>query len=97
MPDEKKMKFQQTAAHRLIMEERRNLSVSGVQDIERFDEEEVVVSTELGLLSIKGKGLHLNRIDVEEGELSVEGELDSLSYEDLRFSEKGGFLARLLR
>ena len=97
MPDDKKMKLQPKTPHRLTMEERRSLSVSGVMDIERFNEEEVVVATELGLLSIKGQGLHLNRIDVEEGELSVEGELDSLSYEEQRFSDKGGFLARLFR
>ena len=71
--------------------------MSGVRDIERFDEEEVVVNTELGLLSIKGQGLHLNKIDVADGELSVEGQIDSLGYEDQHFSDKGGFLAKLFR
>ena len=98
MPEEKKLtKMQGKRPHGLVAEERRSLTVSGVSDIERFDEEEVVVATELGLLSIKGQGLHLNKIDVEDGELSVEGQLDSLSYEDQRFSEKSSFLAKLFR
>ena len=98
MPDDKKTtKMQPKGAHSLIVEERNQLTVSGVTDIERFDEEEVVVATELGLLSIKGQGLHLNKIDVEDGELSVEGELDSFSYSDSQDSVKGSFLARLFR
>ena len=98
MTDEKKMmKMQPKRSHSVVVEERSRLTVSGVTDIERFDEEEVVVATELGLLSIKGQGLHLNKIDVEDGELSVEGELDSLSYEEQRVSDKGGFFANLFR
>lgn len=82
--------------HNLIMEERRSLTVSAVSDIERFDESEIVVVTEMGNLSIKGQGLHLNKIDVEDGELSVEGELDSISYSQRQ--EKGGsLLAKLFR
>ncbi len=93
MNEEKKLA---KTRHNLIMEDRRSLTVTAVTDIERFDEAEVVVATELGLLSIKGQGLHLNKIDVEDGELSVEGELDSISYSQRQ--EKGGsFLARLFR
>ncbi len=98
MQEEKKLtKMQPKRPHSVVMEERNSLTVSGVSDIERFDEEEVVIATELGLLSIKGQGLHLNKIDVEDGELSVEGQLDSLSYEEQRFSDKGSFLAKLFR
>jgi len=82
--------------HHLIMEERHSMTVSGVTDIERFDEEEVVVSTELGQLSIKGQGLHLNKIDVEDGELSIEGELDSVSYSQQQV-KGGSLLAKLFR
>lgn len=95
--DKKATKLQSNGAHSLIVEERKQLTVSGVTDIEHFDEEEVVVATELGLLSIKGQGLHLNKIDVEDGELSVEGDLDSFSYSDRQNSAGGGFLARLFR
>lgn len=95
--EEKNRSKLQSISHSLIIEERHSATVSGVRDIERFDEEEVVVNTELGLLSIKGQGLHLNKIDVADGELSVEGQIDSLGYEDQHFSDKGGFLAKLFR
>ena len=98
MPEDKfSSKTMPRATHNLIMEERRSLTVTGVTDIERFDEEEVVVATELGQLTIKGQGLHLNKIDVEDGELSVEGELEAMSYSDRQESIHGGLLARLFR
>lgn len=97
MSDEKKNLQKMKPSHNLIVEDRNSLTVTGVTDIERFDEEEVVVATELGQLSIKGQGLHLNKIDVEDGELSVEGELDSFTYSDRQELAKGGFLARLFR
>ncbi len=98
MPEEKKNQSKGLKpVHNLIMEDRQHLTVSGVLEIERFDEEEVVVSTELGQLSIKGAELHLNKIDVEDGELSVEGQLDSVSYSDMQSGGKSGFLSKLFR
>ncbi len=66
----------------IIMEDRRILTVSGVSDVDSFDEETVVVYTDLGLLTIRGNSLHINRLSVEVGELSVEGEINSLTYTD---------------
>lgn len=97
MAEDKKNLPKTKAGHNLILEDRNRLTVTGVSDIERFDEEEVVVATELGQLTIKGQGLHLNKIDVEDGELSVEGELDSLAYADRQDRVQGGFFARLFR
>ena len=82
--------------HHVFLQERRSLTVTGVLDIGRFDEEEIAVMTDMGELSIKGQGLHLNRVDVEDGELTVEGVLDSLTYSDAP-ADRGGFLARLFR
>ncbi|MDR2909459.1 MAG: sporulation protein YabP [Oscillospiraceae bacterium] len=83
-------------AHNIIMESRRSLTVSGVMDIDRFDEESVIVFTELGELTITGKNLHMNKIDVDSGDLSMEGEIDSLSYSENR-SQKGSFFSKLFR
>ena len=93
MNDDKKLP---KIKHNLIMEERKKISVNGVNHIESFDEEEIIAKTELGLLSIKGENLHLNKIDVEDGELSVEGNIDSINYSD-NYAEKGSFFSRLLR
>lgn len=82
--------------HHVIMEDRATLNISGVTDIDSFDEQTVVVYTDLGELLIKGYHLHINKIDVENGDLSLEGEIYSLSYSDSQ-PQTGGFLSRLFR
>jgi sporulation protein YabP len=84
------------AQHNVIMENRRNLMITGVMDIDSFDEESVVLFTEEGELTIRGVNLHINKIDVDTGDLSMEGEVDSLTYADNQ-PIKGGLFARLLR
>ena len=84
------------APHNIILQERRSMTVTGVTDVDSFDEEMVVVYTELGELTVRGSGLHINKIDVEAGELSLEGQIDSLSYAD-QPAARGGFFARMFR
>lgn len=81
-------------AHRLELQGRERLTVSGVEDVERFDETGIVMSTCVGTLVITGEGLHIGQLSLEGGELRVEGRVDSLSYED--GGERGGFWRRLL-
>lgn len=82
--------------HNVIMENRRNLTISGVMDIDSFDEQTVVVFTEQGELTIRGGNLHINKVDVDSGDLVMEGEVDSLTYSDNQ-PQKGGLLSRLFR
>lgn len=82
--------------HNIIMEERKNMTVTGVSDIDSFDEETIVVFTDLGELTIRGYNLHINKIDVDDGELNVEGDIYSLSYSD-QTAQKGGFFSKLFR
>lgn len=84
------------APHTMVVEDRKRLSVSGVTDVESFDEETVALATELGELLIHGYDLHINRIDVESGDLSLEGEIISLIYTDNQ-PQTGGFFGRLFR
>ena len=93
MIEEKKVLKSQ---HNIIMENRRNLTISGVMDIDSFDEQTVILFTDQGELTIKGINLHINKIDVDSGDLSMEGEVDSLSYSDNQ-PQKGGLLSRLFR
>jgi sporulation protein YabP len=83
-------------AHHVIMEERTNLTVSGVMDIDSFDEQTIVAYTDLGEMLVKGTGLHINKIDLESGDLLVEGKISSISYSE-QAGASGGFWARLLR
>ena len=93
MADEKKTAG---APHNLILEERRLLTVSGVSAVDSFDEETVVVFTDYGELTIKGSDLHINRLSVEVGDLTVEGKISALIYSQEAVS-KGGFFSKVFR
>lgn len=83
--------------HNLILEDRRALTVSGVSDVDSFDEEAVVLFTELGELTVRGSALHMNKLNVESGEVNIEGDIESLSYRDEVPRSSGGFIGRLFK
>ena len=81
--------------HHLILEDRERLSVSGVEDVESFDETMVVMVTSQGVLVVRGEGLHIEKLSLDGGDLKVEGMVESLTYEADR-GRRGGFFSRLL-
>ena len=83
-------------AHNLILEGRKRLNISGVEDVESFDEESVVVYTTKGLLVVSGKDLHIEKLSLDGGDLAIEGEVDSLRYEE-ETKERGGFFSRMFK
>jgi len=83
--------------HNIILEDRRLLTVSGVSDVDSFDERTVTVFTDLGELVVRGSDLHINRLSVEVGELLLEGKIDSLSYADPSPKSAGGFFGKVFR
>ena len=84
-------------AHQLTLEGRERLTVSGVEDVERFDENTIVMTTVRGTLVIQGENLHIEKLSLDGGDLKVEGDIDALSYEDSGRSSSGGLLSRLVR
>ncbi len=82
--------------HNLILEGRKNLIVSGVSDVDSFDDQAIVAYTDLGELTIKGKNLHISKLSVETGDLKLSGEIISLSYTDNR-QVSGGIISKLFR
>ncbi len=82
--------------HNVIMEDRRNLTISGVSDIDSFDEQTVVLFTEMGELTVKGDDLHINKLNVETGELTMEGEIASLEYSEEE-RKSSGLFSRLFK
>lgn len=83
--------------HRFSMEQRRDCKITGVIEIDSFDENSILMETVDGMLAIKGNGLHVGRLNLEKGEADIDGRVDSFSYADKStFAKKGeGLLARL--
>ena len=82
------------AGHRLELVGRERLTVSGVEYVERFDENGIVMSTSAGVLVVTGEDLHIDKLSLDGGELHVDGRIDSVAYEE-GGREQGGFLRRL--
>lgn len=93
--------MEQTAArqpHRLILENRRKSTISGVQDVRSFNEEEILLLTEEGKLKIVGEQLHIKRLNLEKGETDIEGKVNSLIYLSRNPSpKKDSLLKRMFR
>ena len=83
----------QQKEHSLNMQNRARLSLTGVTDVNGFDEGLIALATAQGPLAIRGEGLHIDRIDLTAGELEVRGKLRELSYEEP--AAEGGFWSRL--
>ena len=78
MAEEKKS----VSRHAVTIDRRNAVSVTGVLDVISFDEETIIAETEMGILIIRGANLHVNKLHLDSGELSVDGEIVSLTYED---------------
>ena len=82
------------AVHRLELVGRERLVVSGVEDVDRFDETGIVMSTAAGTRVVTGEDLHIGKLSLDGGELHVDGRIDSVTYED-EGQSRGGFFSRL--
>lgn len=88
-------KLRGEVSHHIILEGREDLSVSGVEEVESFDENTIIMVTNKGTLVVRGEDLHIEKLSLDGGDLRVEGVVDSLSYEEER-SARPGFFGRLL-
>jgi sporulation protein YabP len=68
--------------HTIFMDNRQKLNISGVIDVGSFNDAVVIVETEAGLLEVKGKNLHMSRLNLENSEMSIDGYVNSLEYKD---------------
>ncbi len=82
--------------HNVIMKDRGELSLSGVTDVDSFDENTIIAYTDYGELTITGTELHISSLNIDKGELSVDGRISQLSYAD-RQPDKGGFFSKVFR
>lgn len=84
-------------SHCVHMDDRSLLSVTGVTELGCFNEREVLLMTEAGGMTIEGTGLHITKLDLDSGQIMLEGEIDAVAYDDEAPARKGSLLARVFR
>ena len=85
-------------AQNLILENREKLNITGVSDVISFDDEIVMIATELGLLTIKGENLHINKLSIDSSEALVEGNINSLLYSNREIDKKSnGIMSKIFK
>lgn len=96
MAEEKRSSFK---SHSVTLEKREKVYLTGVLEVISFDEENVVAETEMGAIIIRGVNLHVSKLNLDNGELNIEGEIESLSYEDQIGTQKskGSIISRLFK
>ncbi len=97
--DERKIQNANTGViQNIILENRGKLSISGVNDVLSFDDQIVMVDTELGLLTIKGENLRINKLSIDTSEVIVEGEINYLAYSDKEQEKtKSGIISKIFK
>jgi len=82
----------------IVLENREKLNITGVLDVLSFDDQIVILETELGLLTVKGENLRINKLSLDSSEVIIDGEINQLSYSEKDNIEKsGGFLNKIFK
>lgn len=87
----------QTREHSLSMENRQRAVITGVEDVDSFNEQMVTLATSQGMLTLLGDQLHIANLNLENGQLTVEGQIAALEYDDSARPGRGGLFARLFK
>lgn len=96
MIEQKAIEGGRIRAHSIHIDERQLMRVSGVKDVDSFNEQEVQLLTEAGELRIEGMGLHMTKLDLDAGQVILEGDILALEYvEESR--PQGSLMSRLFR
>lgn len=84
--------------HNISLKERKLMDISGIINVEKFNDTEVVLETSMGMLTIKGENMHMKKLNLDNGELTIDGTIKSYQYSELDVKQKGkGFLSKLLK
>ena len=82
-----------TLPHKLTLSQRKNLTMTGVTEVISFDENAVVLCTELGRMTVHGRELQLRQLALDGGQVAVDGNVSAIVYEENR--QTGGWFRRL--
>lgn len=95
--EDKKIVNKPNVSQNIIMENREKVCVTGVIDIHSFDDELVLAQTDLGILTIKGDDLKMNKLSLDNNELVVEGKIGAIAYSDINSTKTKGFVSKLFK
>ena len=95
MQDQRLMEGGRLRNHSIHMDDRRLMSVSGVKDVDSFNEQFIQLLTEAGVLRIEGMDLHITKLNLDEGQVMLEGEICSLEYGEAE--ERGSLFGRIFK
>ncbi|MFZ5595728.1 MAG: sporulation protein YabP [Bacillota bacterium] len=84
---------------KLTLVDRKHLELEGVRHVGSFDEREIVLDTVMGVLFLKGEGMHISKLNLDDGTLSVQGYISSMEYREGKSSRAKGknMLSRIMR
>ncbi len=96
--DEQKEKPMNTAPHKVVIDSREKVIITAVEDVDSFNENEIILLTNHGFITISGEDLHINKLNLDEGQLVVEGKVQSLDYADHEEERtKSGVFSKMFR
>ena len=95
---EEKKRLSETTTHLISLTNRNHLNIEGVINLGSYDQEQIMLETNCGVLEIKGEELHVQQLNLDQGKVLVDGEIHSLIYTDEALRQKGkGFFSRLMK
>ncbi|MDE5558295.1 MAG: sporulation protein YabP [Ruminococcus sp.] len=94
---DKNIKQNQNQNQNLILENRKNLSISGITDVDSFDEKAICLYTQLGELTIQGRELHIDNMSIETGDMTITGDIWAVVYGDKERKSPLSALGRLFK
>ena len=100
MIEERKMTTSSTnILQNIVLENREKLNVSGVNDVLSFDDQVVMIDTELGLLTVKGENIRINKLSLDTSEVIVEGDISSMAYSENKNNDKtkGSLISKIFK
>ncbi len=98
LEERKTMSNMTNVVQNIVLENRERLNITGVLDVLSFDDQIVILETELGLLTVKGENLRINKLSLDTSEVTIEGAISQLMYSEKDNIEKGGgFLNKIFK
>lgn len=87
----------QSQSHTVKLDSRKVMSITGVTDVDGFDEHTIVLATTCGIMTVHGNSLHINKLNIEEGSLDIEGMVDAVQYSDNMTIQKTSWLSKMFK